>query len=154
GVNLGAAIVGVSTVAKFSALAVLVVAALLLGGSHGASWSHLTASTDAPVAIGSLGLALVSVLWAYDGFGDLSFAGGEVRDPQRTLPRAIIIGTLAIIAIYVSTNVAYLYVIPIAQVGRSPLVAADTMLALFGQVGVVLVSVFVMISSFSSLNGS
>src|SRR5262249_35919268 len=122
GVNLGAAIVGVSTVAKFSALAVLVVAALLLGGSHGASWSHLTASTDAPVAIGSLGLALVSVLWAYDGFGDLSFAGGEVRDPQRNLPRAIIIGTLAIIAIYVSTNVAYLYVIPIAQVGRSPLV--------------------------------
>jgi len=154
GVNLGAAIVGVSTVAKFSALAVLVVAALLLGGAHGASWSHLTTPSEAPVGVGSLGLALVSVLWAYDGFGDLSFAGGEVKEPQRNLPRAIIIGTLAIIGIYVSTNVAYLYVIPIAQVGRSPLVAADTMLALFGQAGVVLVSVFVMISSFSSLNGS
>jgi APA family basic amino acid/polyamine antiporter len=154
GVNLGAAIVGVSTVAKFSALAVLIVAALVLGGSHGASLSHLTTATGAPIGVGSLGLALVSVLWAYDGFGDLSFAGGEVKDPQRNLPRAIIIGTLAIIGIYVLTNVAYLYVIPIEAVGRSPLVAADTMMALFGRVGVVLVSLFVMISSFSSLNGS
>ena len=154
GVNLGAAIVGVSTVAKFSALAVLIVAALVLGGSHGASLSHLTTATGAPIGIGSLGLALVSVLWAYDGFGDLSFAGGEVKDPQRNLPRAIIIGTLAIIGIYLLTNVAYLYVIPIEAVGRSPLVAADTMMALFGRVGVALVSLFVMISSFSSLNGS
>jgi basic amino acid/polyamine antiporter, APA family len=154
GVNLGAAIVGVSTVAKFSALAVLVAAALLLGGAHGASLVNLTRSTGAPIGVGAMGLALVSILWAYDGFGDLSFAGGEVKDPQRNLPRAIIIGTLALIAIYVSTNVAYLYVSPIEVVARSPLVAADTMLALFGQLGVVLVSVFVMISSFSSLNGS
>ena len=154
GVNLGAAIVGVSTVAKFSALAVLIVAALVLGGSHGAAVSHLTTATGAPIGLGSLGLALVSVLWAYDGFGDLSFAGGEVKDPQRNLPRAIIIGTLAIIGIYVLANVAYLYVSPIEAVARSPLVAADTMMALFGRVGVVLVSLFVMISSFSSLNGS
>ena len=77
-----------------------------------------------------------------------------MKDPQRNLPRAIILGTLALIAIYVLTNVAYLYVIPIDAVARSPLVAADTMMALFGRTGVVLVSVFVMISSFSSLNGS
>ena len=104
--------------------------------------------------MGALGLALVSILWAYDGFGDLSFAGGEVENPQKNLPRAIVLGTLALIAIYVLTNVAYVYVNPIETVARSPLVAADTMLALFGQAGVVLVSVFVMISSFSSLNGS
>jgi basic amino acid/polyamine antiporter, APA family len=154
GVNLGAAIVGVSTIAKFSALAVLIVTSLVLGAGHGASMSHLTTATGAPIGVGSLGLALVSVLWAYDGFGDLSFAGGEVKDPQRNLPRAIIIGTLALIVIYVMANVAYLYVSPVESVARSPLVAADTMLALFGRVGVVLVSIFVMISSFSSLNGS
>ena len=94
------------------------------------------------------------MLWAYDGWGDLSFAAGEVKDPQRNLPRAIILGTLALIAIYVLTNLAYLYVLPIEAIGRSPLVAADTMMAIFGRAGVVLVSVFVMISSFSSLNGS
>ena len=62
--------------------------------------------------------------------------------------------SIALITIYVLTNVAYLYVSPIDAVGRSPLVAADTMMALFGRTGVVLVSLFVMISSFSSLNGS
>ena len=156
GANIGAAIVGVSTAAKFSALVILVGASFALGGGHGASASHLTAAASGPVGGGAMGLALVSVLWAYDGWGDLSFAGGEVKDPQRTLPRAIILGTLALIGIYVLTNVAYLYVIPITTIAnpKTPLVAADTMMALFGQAGVVVVSVFVMISSFSSLNGS
>jgi len=154
GARVGAAIVGVATWMKFSALALLVMAAFVLGGSHGAAVSHLTTSTGAPIAIGAMGLAVVSILWAYDGWADLSFASGEVTEPQRNLPRAIILGTLAIIALYVLTNVAYLYVTPVQAVARSPLVAADTMLALFGRAGVVLVSIFVMISSFSSLNGS
>jgi amino acid transporter len=106
------------------------------------------------VGLGSLGLALVSILWAYDGFADVSFAGGEVKDPVRNLPRSIIIGTAAIIGIYVLTNVAYLYVLPVEAIGKSPLVAADVMQTLFGRVGAVLVSLFVMISSFSSVNGS
>ena len=154
GANIGAMIVGVATWAKFSALALLVLASFALGGSHGASISHVTAPSVGPLVLGSIGLALVSVLWAYDGWADLSFASGEVKDPHRNLPRAIIFGTLALIAIYVLTNLAYLYVLPIDAIRQSPLVAADTMLALFGRTGVVLVSVFVMISSFSSLNGS
>ena len=154
GANVGAFIVGIATWAKFLALAVLALSAFVLGSSHGASVAHLTAGTGATLAIGSMGLALVRILWAYDGWGDLSFASGEVKDPTRNLPRAIIVGTCAIIAIYLLTNLAYLYVSPIQAVGRSPLVAADTMLALFGRTGVALVSMFVMISSFSSLNGS
>ena len=156
GANVGAAIVGVSTAAKFAALVVLVGASFMFGGEHGASWDYLTAPASGPISIGATGLALVSVLWAYDGWGDLSFAAGEVKNPQRNLPRAIILGTLALIGIYVMTNVAYIYVNSVANIAdpRTPLVAADTMLALFGRTGVVLVSVFVMISSFSSLNGS
>jgi amino acid transporter len=154
GATLGALIVGVATWAKFGALALLVLASFTLGASHGASAVHFTAPSAGPLAIGSIGLALVSVLWAYDGWADLSFASGEVKDPARNLPRAIILGTLGLIAIYVLTNLAYLYVLPIEAVARSPLVAADTMMALFGRAGVVLVSIFVMISSFSSLNGS
>lgn len=154
GTDVGAAIVGVATWMKFAALAVLVAAAFALGLAHGASIGHLTASAGRPIELGAMGLALVSILWAYDGWADLSFASGEVADPGRNLPRAIILGTAAIVAIYVLTNVAYLYVNPIDAVARSPLVAADTMLALFGRVGVALVSLFVMISSFSSLNGT
>jgi APA family basic amino acid/polyamine antiporter len=154
GANIGAFIVGIATWAKFLALAVLALSAFILGAGRGASVAHLTTGTGAPLALGSMGLAVVSILWAYDGWADLSFASGEVRNPERNLPRAIILGTLAIIGIYLVTNLAYLYVNPIENVARSRLVAADTMSALFGQTGVVLVSMFVMISSFSSLNGS
>ena len=103
---------------------------------------------------GVFGLALISVMWAYDGFADLTFASGEVKDPQRNLPRAIIIGTLLIIAIYLTANAAYLYVNPIGVMAKSRLIAADTMGALFGQIGVSFVSVIVMISTFGSLMGS
>ena len=153
GARVGATIVSVSTVVKFAALGAIVFASLLLGGQHGGTFAHLTPAIGATITAGNFGLALVSVLWAYDGFGDLSLVGGEVKDPQRNLPRAIIGGTLAIIAIYLLANLAYLYMMPVDAIGRSPLVAADTMMAIFGRTGVVVVSSFVMISSFSSLNG-
>jgi amino acid transporter len=91
------------------------------------------------------------VLWAYDGFADVSFAGGEVREPHRILPRAIVIGTVAIVAIYLAANSAYLYVTPAERIAASPLIAADTAGALLGGVGVALVSVVVAISTFGAL---
>jgi amino acid transporter len=153
GVQIGAAIVGLSTIAKYGALAALVVLAFLLGDGRGASFDHFAVSS-AVVEPGLFGLALISVLWAYDGFADLSFAGGEVKDPGRNLPRAIIGGTLAIVAIYVLVNAAYLYVSPIDRVATSPLIAAETMLSLVGNAGVAFVSLIVMISTFGSLNGT
>jgi amino acid transporter len=94
------------------------------------------------------------VLWAYDGWGDLSFVGGEVKDPERNLPRALMIGTVAVIAIYLLVNAAYLYLIPIGQMARSPLVAADAAQLLVGRAGVGLVAIVVMVSTFSTLLGS
>jgi APA family basic amino acid/polyamine antiporter len=154
-VRAGALLAGISTVTKFGALSLLVLASLLLGGGAGASWANLQAGAgSAPVEAGLFGLALISVLWAYDGFADLSFASGEVKDPQINLPRAILWGTVAIIAIYLSANLAYLYVNGLAKMQASKLVAADTMGALFGQVGAASIAVVVMISTFGSLMGS
>jgi basic amino acid/polyamine antiporter, APA family len=152
GVHIGAAITGVSTIAKFGALAFLVFASFLLGGAAGGTTANLTSGGSA-VEPGLFGLALISVLWAYDGFADLSFAAGEVTDPQRTLPRAILIGTLAIVSIYIAVNVAYLYVSPVDTLARSSLIAADTMHAIWGPLGVSLVSVVVTISTFGALVG-
>ena len=153
GVQWAAAFVGMSTLAKYGALAGLVLVSFLFGGGHGGSFEHLTAS-GGEVHASLFGLALVSVLWAYDGFADLSFAGGEVKDPGRNLPRALIAGTLAVLVIYLLANVAYLYVSPIVTVAQSRLIAADTLSSMFGQIGVSLVSVVVMISTFGSLNGT
>jgi amino acid transporter len=150
GVQLGAIVAGISTIGKFGALAFLVLVSFALGGGAGASTGNFTAAAG-PVDAGLVGLALISVLWAYDGFADVSFASGEVKDPQHNLPRAIVFGTLAIIAIYLAANVAYLYVSPIEVVGTSPLIAAETMQALFGSVGVAFVSVVVTVSTFGAL---
>ena len=150
GVQLGAAIAGASSAAKFGALAFLVAASFALGGGTGGSAANFTAAAG-PVDAGLFGLALISVLWAYDGFADLSFAAGEVTNPQRNLPRAIIAGTLAIIGIYLAANAAYVYVNPVERVATSPLIAADTMQVLFGQAGVAFVSVVVTISTLGAL---
>ena len=115
---------------------------------------HALRSSGAAVDPGLFGLSLISVMWAYDGFADLTFASGEVTDPQRNLPRAIIFGTLAIIAIYLAANAAYLYIIPIDRLKDSRLISADTMGAIFGQAGVSFIAVVVMISTFGSLMGS
>jgi amino acid transporter len=150
GVQVGALLAGLSTIGKFGSLAFLVFASFLLGGGAGASVQHFTAA-GGPVDPGLFGLALISVLWAYDGFADLSFAAGEVRDPERNLPRAIVLGTVGIVAIYLAANAAYLYVNPIATVAASRLIAADTMQAIFGGIGVAVVSVTVTISALGAL---
>jgi amino acid transporter len=150
GVRVGALVAGASSVAKFGALALLVLASLVLGGGGGATTANFTSAT-ATVNAGMFGLALISVLWAYDGFADVSFVAGEVREPQRTLPRAIVTGTIAIIVIYLAANVAYLYVVPLDRLATSPLIAADTMQALVGRAGVAFVSVVVTISTFGAL---
>jgi amino acid transporter len=151
GVQTGALMTSLTSTAKFAALAAIALTALLFGSRAEASAAHL-AFGQAPVQPGLFGLAFISVLWAYDGFGDLSFLAGEVRDPERTLPRAIISGTLAIVAIYLTTNAAYLYVLPIDQVAKSPLIAADTMAALIGRTGASFVSIVVAISTFGAVN--
>ena len=150
GARIGAAIVNASSSAKFVALVALAGVALFLGGAHGASTANF--ATTAPVTASGFGLALVSVLWAYDGFGDVSFAGGEVIRPHHTLPRAIIGGTLAVVVAYVLVNVGYVYVLSTPAVAKSPLVAADTMTAIVGPAGASLVSMLVAVSTFGALN--
>lgn len=153
GVRLGAIVTGASTAAKFGALGSIVLLAFLLGGDAGGSVGNF-AATGAPIASGAFGLALISVLWAYDGFADVSAAGGEVTNPQRNLPRAIIAGTLGIIAIYMAANIAYLYVTPVESIAGSRLIAADTMQRIFGETGSAFVSIVVTISAFGALNST
>ena len=150
GIRWSALVLNASTAAKYGALVVLVLLAFVTARGN---FAHFAAPAGT-LSGGLFGLSLVSVLWAYDGWGDLSFVGGEVRDPERNLPRALILGTGAIILIYLLVNAAYLYLLPIEQMARSPLVAADAAHLLVGRTGVTLVSLVVMIATFSTLLGS
>lgn len=153
GLRWGALVQNVTTLAKYGGLMLIVLLALVMGLPQ--TGGHFTpAMPPGSITVSSFGLALVSVLWAYDGWGDLTKVGGEVADPQRTLPRAIIIGTLAIILIYVLANVAYLSVLTIDEVRGARLVAADVAQRLIGPIGVTFVSLTVLLSTFGSVNGS
>jgi basic amino acid/polyamine antiporter, APA family len=153
GVRFGAAIQNITTLAKYGALLFIILLAFSLGlPETGGNYTPLV--PEGSFSVGALGLALVSVLWAYDGWADLSFVAGEVKDPRRTLPRALIGGTLAVIGIYLLANLAYLAVLDVSEIRQSPLVAADVAERVLGAGGLVFVSATVMISTLGTLNGS
>jgi basic amino acid/polyamine antiporter, APA family len=148
----GAFVQNSSTVAKVAALLLLAAAALLLGDP--AAGALAGPVEFAPLTWTGAGLALIAVLWTYDGWADVTYVAGEVRDPGRTLPRALIGGAAAIVLIYMIVNVAYLYVLPIGEMAASTLVAADVATVIFGAGGAALIAALVMLSTFGALNGT
>ena len=152
GVSISAFIQNMTASAKYLALLALVAASFILGNSAASPASAATATSG--TSISSFGLALISILWVYDGWADVTFVSGEVKRPERYLARALIIGTFAVVAIYLLTNLAYAHVFSMTQISRSELVAADVASHLIGTAGVTLVSLAVMISAFGTLNGS
>ena len=151
GVKWGSAVINLTTVAKFGGLAFIVILALAVGWPQ--TGGHFTPMIpEGSVRAGAFGLALVSVLWAYDGWADVSYVAGEVTEPRKNLPRAIIGGTLAVMIIYVLANVGYMAVLPIEEIRTSRLVAADVAERIIGRPGVVMVSTTVMISTFGTLS--
>lgn len=152
GVKWGSIFQNVVSVLKCAGLLAIELIAL---GALPRTGGHFT-----PIApAGSFGfvpfaLALTSVLWVYDGWADVSFVGGEVKDPERNLPRVLILGTLIVIALYLVANVAYLSVLSIDEMRVSKLVAADVASRLVGEHGVEAVGVIVMISSLGTLAAS
>ena len=154
GIKWGSLVQNVTTLAKTGALLLIIVLALAIGLPQTGGAHFTPAVPPGSFSIASFGLALVSVLWVYDGWADVSFIGGEVKDPEKNLPRVLIFGTLIIIGLYLLANVAYLAVLPIEEIRQSKLVAADVADRLVGAAGVAFVSVAVMISTFGTLNGS
>lgn len=153
GINVGALVQNLTALTKFGALALLVLAAFLIG-SH--ETSVPAAAVIAPIKTTSLslmGLALISVLYVYDGWADVTCVSGEIKKPERNLPLTLILGTFAIIAIYVMTNLAYLQLLDLSHVAQSKLVAADAAYRIFGGAGAACISVVVMLSTFGTLNG-
>jgi APA family basic amino acid/polyamine antiporter len=153
GIKWGALVQNITTLAKTGAVLVIIVLALAMGlpqtGGH-----YTPLAPPGSFSFARFGLALVSVLWVYDGWADVSFVGGEVVDAERNLPRVLIFGTLIIIGLYLLANIAYLAVLPVEQIRHSPLVAADVADRLMGATGVAFVASAVMVSTFGTLNGS
>lgn len=154
GVRLGALVQNLTTGAKYGALIILVAAVFLIGGNNPAPVASRTGEIANATTLVAFGLAFISLLWVYDGWADVTFLSGEVKNPQRNLPLTIIGGTVAVIGIYLLANLAYLHLLDVRQIAGSKLVAADSAYRIVGETGVKLVSIAVMISAFGTLNGS
>jgi amino acid transporter len=153
GIHRGAILQNLSTAFKVGALALLVIVGFAFGSAGTTAQGGMLAQR-ASVGLSPFLLAMVAILWAYDGWADLAFVGGEVKDPQRNLPRALLIGTATVVVLYLSANLVYLYLIPIEQMKHAELVAADVARLVIGPAGVVIVSAAIAVSTFGTLNGS
>jgi APA family basic amino acid/polyamine antiporter len=160
GVRQGAAVQNLFTVLKVAALGAIVVVGLPRVAGSAANFLPLVEFRPGKTALekglfAALALALSKALFAYDAWNSGTFVAEEVRQPEQTVPRALLSGAFLVMLLYVLTNVAYLAVIPIGAMANvaEDRVAEPVAVALFGQAGSTLVIVAILISTFGCVNG-
>jgi basic amino acid/polyamine antiporter, APA family len=149
--RFGAAVQNLSSASKVVAILALALASFLSDAAGEEAWTGV--SRLAPDSWTGFGLGLVTVLWAYNGWQDATYVGGEVANPARNLPRALTAGTMIVTGVYLAVNAGYLAVLPMDAIARSPLVAADVAVRLFGSAGNALIAALVCVSTFGTMNG-
>jgi APA family basic amino acid/polyamine antiporter len=169
GVRLGSAIVVVFSTLKVAIIAAIVLLAFTLG--HGSLANLTQSSPDFGAAAGGSSsvflmviMAMAGAFWAYDGWINVTYMSGEIKNVQRTLPRAMAIAVCTVIAVYVLVNLAYLYIIPVDEIahkyrqaqatGGSYIVAIDVAGSFLDQWGGAVIAVAIMISTFGAVNGT
>jgi len=153
GVQRAAALQSLTTALKFVALLVL---GLLAFTARGGSVAHFAARAPAAWSFSLLATALIPVLWTYDGWADPATMAGEIRDPQRNLPRALIAGALCVMLVYLIVNVGFLYALAPAEMSGARLIASSVAqrIPLLGGAGGGVIAAAVVLAAFSGLNGS
>jgi APA family basic amino acid/polyamine antiporter len=149
GTRISVTALNIGTALKVGALAFIIASLPLLGKG----WSQVGSLWPADFSVSMLsgvGLAMISVLWAYEGWSYVTFVAGEVKEPQKNLPSGLFIGTIALIVIYVLANIAYIAALGPEGVGKSERVAAESMNAVFGPTAATLIAIPIIISMISA----
>jgi amino acid transporter len=151
----GAMLQNVSSAAKSAALIVVALAIFLFAKSgHGAFATAEPVSALRGMSFTHAGIALIAVMWAYDGWADVGAMAGETRDPGRSVPRGIVGGMVVVLAAYVAINIACFYVLPTATMAKSGLVVSDAAAEVFGAAGASLIAALVMVATFGTANAT
>jgi basic amino acid/polyamine antiporter, APA family len=153
GVRYGALVQNLLTIVKIGSLVGI---SLVLFLSTNGSARHLVSSPagGAHFSMSAFGIAMIAALWAYEGWHLLTFAAGEVRDPQRNLTWGLLLGTLITIGLYLIVNVAYLWMLPIDAIAHSPRVASEAMEQSVGPIGGTIVALAILISITGATNSN
>lgn len=144
-------------------ICILLVTVLCFGWSDG-NWENISrtfvpqASSEALFGTGMFGLifaAMLQAFWAYEGWNTIGFLGGEVKDPLRTIPRALMLGTIFVMLVYFLANTAYLYVMPaelLAGIPEGKIAAVEVVRTFLGTGGALAISGLIVLSTFNSTN--
>jgi APA family basic amino acid/polyamine antiporter len=154
GLRWGTLLQNLSTWTKFAAMAAFVVLGFAIGKGD---WSHFQAhgvglnlGLHPTQLISALGVALIAVFWAYDGWVYITWVAGEVKEPRRNVPRAMVLGVLLVGVIYLAMNVIYLYALPLSQIARHDTIAHAAAAALFSPNAALWLSLLIAVSCFSA----
>jgi len=155
GLRWGALLQNVSTWTKFTAMAAFVFLGFIIGKG---SWSHFHAAPGASLSLGlgpgawisAMGVGLIAVFWAYDGWVYITWVAGEVKEPRRNVPLAMVLGVVAVGVIYIAMNMTYVYAMPLSEVAQHETIAHAAAAALFSAHAAVWLSAMIAISCFSA----
>jgi basic amino acid/polyamine antiporter, APA family len=154
GLRWGALLQNVSTWTKFAAMAAFVVLGIVIGKGHWANFNphgvSLTMGLNLGPFISAMGIALIAVFWAYDGWVYITWVAGEVKEPRRNVPLAMVLGVLAVGAIYMAMNVTYVYAMPLSEVAKHETIAHAAAAALFSPRAALWLSATIAVSCFSA----
>jgi basic amino acid/polyamine antiporter, APA family len=154
GLRWGTLLQNLSTWTKFIAMAAFVFLGFAIGKGD---WSHfhsprvgLTLGLHPAQLISAMGIALIAVFWAYDGWVYITWVAGEVKEPRRNVPLAMVLGVVAVGAIYMAMNVTYLYAMPLGEIAQHETIAHAAAAALFSPRTAVWLSLMIAVSCFSA----
>ncbi|OGU57310.1 MAG: hypothetical protein A2X64_06255 [Ignavibacteria bacterium GWF2_33_9] len=156
GVKFGGHIVAFFTSTKLLLMLFFIFMALFLTSGNTANFSTNIPFADMPQKSIFLGMiaAMSGAFWAYDGWNNVTYLAGEIKNPQRSIPVGLFVGTVIIITVYLLINLAYIYVLPITEMAKSTLVAADAAQKVLGTIGGGFVAALVMVSTLGTSNGT
>jgi basic amino acid/polyamine antiporter, APA family len=154
GLRWGALLQNVSTWTKFAAMAAFVVLGFAIGNG---SWSNfqahgvgLTMGLGPVQLVSAFGVGLIAVFWAYDGWVYITWVAGEVKEPRRNVPLAMVLGVLTVGVIYVAMNMTYMYALPLKEIAAHETIAHAAAVALFSPRAAGWLSLMIAISCFSA----
>lgn len=149
GVKAGGIFSDLFTVLKLAGIAILLIVGLGWGSSHTTNFAAPLGNLSNGLT-SALTLAFVSVLWSYGGWQHSTFTAAEAKDPKRTVPLSLILGALTVTFIYVSANVAYMFLLSPAQMAASPRIASDALSMVMGPLGGSIIALTIFISTFGT----
>jgi basic amino acid/polyamine antiporter, APA family len=159
GLRKGAALQNAATWAKFVAMGAFVILGFAVGKGNWGNFTRHGGNATAGITMGmstnqlisALGIGLIAVFWAYDGWVYITWVAGEVKDPRRNVPRAMVLGIIVVAIVYIAMNMTYVYAMPLTEVAKHETIAAAAAQAMFSPRAANWLSTVIALSCFGAM---